>query len=119
MSTDNVGTEEKKELTLADIANRLNEYYVAKGEKTLELLVEKRKEIEDADPPDVEQKEGQITELEASLDSLPDVAKETIVEKIESLKKEVTLKKSMTVATVDNHITAVKERLAFLRLYGF
>ena len=113
---ENVGD---KELTLQELANKLNEFYVAKGEKTLELLEEKRKEVVASDPNDLAQKEKHISELEASLSGLPNVAKETVVEKIESLKNEVKQKKAVSADIIDNHINAVKERLAFLRIYGF
>lgn len=111
-------TEDNKQLTLSDLSNKLNDLYILKGEKTVELLEEKKKEIEQQDPTKITSKENTIKELEQSLDTLPEVAKSAVVEKIEVLKNELR-DSSVSVDTINNHLTAVKERLAFVRLYGF
>lgn len=111
-------TENNKEVSLIDLSNKLNELYILKGEKTIELLEEKKKELKEQDPNEVVAKENTIKELEQSLSGLPDIAKSAVTEKIEVLKNELR-NSSISVDTIDNHITAVKERLAFVRLYGF
>lgn len=111
-------TEENKPITLADLDSKLTEVKIARAEKILELLAERRTVVDSSGKEDIEKIEQELEELKGGLEGLPDAAKKVVEEKITNLTRELDQKKFYDIETIDRHATVIKEKLAVLRLYG-
>lgn len=116
MSEDKDNTQQP--ITLQDLEAKLIEIRIERAAKIIEMLSNKRVELETKDNTEIDTKEKELQELKDSLSSANSVVQKVVEEKIQSLEREIETLKEYTVETVDKHIAVIRERLALLKIYG-
>tara|TARA_B110000908_G_C10200327_1_gene425003 strand:- start:631 stop:987 length:357 start_codon:yes stop_codon:yes gene_type:complete len=114
-----VQNKQQNSLTVADLEQKLVEVRLLRGEHMLKVLNERREQVVNSSPEKLAELEEQLSSLELTkTDELPEIAKNTIDERVDNLKNDINLIKNASLQTLERNIEELQKRVNFIKVFG-